>query len=412
MRQMNRDRWLSLGLVLLMLVVLVFSAVQELRQETEQIPLNSASDAPTGALALSLWLERLDIEVEAGLQANYGVPAGTDIAFLLAPVIDISLTERQQLQEWVRAGGTLVVADDSLPFQSKLIPFEVELDILPQADGEALTPRPELFAFGGSVQPVTALLPLAAAPFTEPLAGPVNSYFAAVPVGAYVWLTRGEYPVAIVWPQGRGQLVLSTVAWPFANAGLQEPMAPELVLNLLALSNRPVDRVWFDEWHHGLRLSGGAVAGGGPAAWLRGTAGGHAVLFTLALAFVAVLLGGRRLGRPVPLRQDISRRAPLEYITAMANLNRRAGHRQEVQRHYHTQLKRGLGERYRLNPTLPDDEYVDRLLGYRPDLDEPRLRQLLNRLRQQKLNEPDLVATANEVADLLATTRQHDQGGN
>ncbi|MCB0018861.1 MAG: hypothetical protein KDE09_13810, partial [Anaerolineales bacterium] len=72
MRQMNRDRWLSLGLVLLMLVVLVFSAVQELRQETEQIPLNSASDAPTGALALSLWLERLDIEVEAGLQADYG----------------------------------------------------------------------------------------------------------------------------------------------------------------------------------------------------------------------------------------------------------------------------------------------------------------------------------------------------
>ena len=136
------------------------------------------------------------------------------------------------------------------------------------------------------------------------------------------------------------------------------------------------------------------------------------MLFTLALAFVAVLLGGRRLGRPVPLRQDISRRAPLEYITAMANLNRRAGHRQEVQRHYHTQLKRGLGERYRLNPTLPDDEYVDRLLGYRPDLDETRLRHLLTRLRQQKLSEPDLVATANEVADLLATTRHQDQGGN
>ena len=59
--------------------------------------------------------------------------------------------------------------------------------------------------------------------------------------------------------------------------------------------------------------------------------------------------------------RDTTRRSPLEFINAMANLHRRAGQRRAALRHYHDQLKRRLGRRYRLDPSLHDAEYVTRL---------------------------------------------------
>ena len=415
MRRMTRDMWLSVGLIVALLGVLALTAYQEIRQEAEAIPLYSASEQPTGAKALTLWLEAIGLEVDSGLQATFGVPQGTDVAFLFTPNQPISLGEQDTLLDWVEDGGVLVVSEHRLSYQSPLVTaFELDLAVLDQEESGEVGANLQLVrqGFAGPVADVSPGSPLFSQPvLSEALRGPVLNYFASLPEDAFALLVVGDRPVTIAQPQGDGYIVFSTVAWPFANAGLREPMAPHFVQNILAISPREVDKVWFDEWHHGLRLSGGEVTGGGPGAWLRNTAGGRAVMFTMALIFVAILLSGRRLGRPVPLRSDIVRRAPLEYITAMANMSRRAGHRLHVQRHYHTQLKRGLGERYRLDPSLPDEKYVDLLMGYRPDLEEKQVRSLLLRLRQQKLTEPELVAVANEVADLLATTRRGDERG-
>ena len=413
MKHMSRDMWLSVGLIAVLLAVLTLTAYQEIRQEAEAIPLFTASDQPTGARALTLWFEALGLDVDDGLQANYGVPTGTDVAFLFTPTQPISLGEREILLEWVADGGVLVVSDHQLSFQSSLVAtFALDLAVLDQEESGELSTNLQLIrqGFAGPIADVVSASPLFSQPvMSEALRGPVLNYFVSLPEGAFALLVVGDRPVTIAQPQGDGYIIFSTIAWPFANAGLREPMAPQFIQNLLTIGPREVDKVWFDEWHHGLRLSGGQQTGGGPGAWLRNTAGGRAVLFVVILNFVAILLSGRRLGRAVPLRSDIVRRAPLEYITAMANLSRRAGHRQHVQRHYHTKLKRGLGERYRLDPSLPDETYVDRLMGYRPTLNEKQIRSLLARLRQQKLTEPELVAVANEVADLLAMTRRGDE---
>jgi hypothetical protein len=122
-------------------------------------------------------------------------------------------------------------------------------------------------------------------------------------------------------------------------------------------------------------------------------------LYTSVVVFVALALGGRAFGRPVPLPKDSARRAPVEYITALANLNRRAGHRKSVMADYHHRLKRGLGNRYRLDPTLEDDDFVARLLNYNPTLNATALRKLLVSLRQQKVSESELIKLAAEVAE-------------
>ena len=132
--------------------------------------------------------------------------------------------------------------------------------------------------------------------------------------------------------------------------------------------------------------------------WLQRTPAGRAILFVAAVIFIGLVLRGRAFGRPVPLAKDISRRAPLEYISGIANLSRRAGHRTAVLQDYRDRLKRELGHRYRLNPTLPDVEFVARLAEYNPNLDATALLKLLQRLSQPNVSESEMIELAAEAA--------------
>ena len=95
-----------------------------------------------------------------------------------------------------------------------------------------------------------------------------------------------------------------------------------------------------------------------PEQFLRRTPVGRALLFVAFAVFIVFFLQGRGFGRPVPLPQEIKRRGALEHVTGIANLSRRAAHRSAVMMHYHQQIKRKLGQRYRLDPGMDDKEYV------------------------------------------------------
>ena len=139
----------------------------------------------------------------------------------------------------------------------------------------------------------------------------------------------------------------------------------------------------------------------GPGAWLRRTPAGRAVLFAAVVVFLGLVFHGRSFGRPVPPPQDVNRRRPLEHITAIANLNRRAGHRRYLLDQYRLWLKRDLGRRYRLSSTLPDEEYVAQLAAFDPDLDAEGLADLLNRLHGRQVDETEMIQLAAEVAEWL-----------
>jgi hypothetical protein len=190
-------------------------------------------------------------------------------------------------------------------------------------------------------------------------------------------------------------VILGTLAQAFTNAGLKLDGNPELVLNILALA-RQNGTVWFDEWHHDLRQGSGQILG--PGAFLRSTPVGRALLFITFAVFMVFFLQGRGFGRPVPLPQDLKRRGALEHVTGMANLSRRAAHRSAVLMHYHDQLKRKLGHRYRLDPGMDDEPYVHALAGYNPGLNRDELLTLLKRLKRPGVNEAEMVHLAGEAA--------------
>jgi hypothetical protein len=95
---------------------------------------------------------------------------------------------------------------------------------------------------------------------------------------------------------------------------------------------------------------------------------------------------------------EIKRRGPMEHVTAIANLNRKAGHRADVLRQYHHWIKRHLGQRYRLNPSLPDEEYVESLAKYNPALEKEKLLNLLHDLSRANPTESEMVKLAEEAS--------------
>lgn len=381
MTRPSRETLLALGLLLLLVAVTALAAVAESREQAALPALATFSSQPAGARALRLWLEEEGYRVGDESGAAFRVPEDTDLALILEPEAPgITEEEWAVLDAWVEEGGALVLIGEGFGTAFSATHYDLEIDYEQPAE-DVVFGAPWL---GSPPFSASAVRPRAS------LGGERDHYVTLA--------ASGDDPLLVAFPQGEGLVVLGTLTYPLSNAGLKVGDNPALALNIASLAGEG-GTIWFDEWHHGVR--GTAEAGGGPGQWLRRTPAGRALLYSAAVLFVALALSGRRFGPPVPLSRPGRRRAPLEHIIAVANLSRRAGHRQAVLRQYHGQLKRELGRRYRLNPTLPDDEYVAALARFRPDLDTAALARLLGRLRAGDVGEGEMVALAQQVAAWL-----------
>ncbi len=379
MSRLSRDQWLAVGLFAILLALVVFTVMQEQRQQ-QLPPLTSFSNQPDGSRALYLWLSELGYTPDNQSQALYTIPDEADMVLLLEPPLPPQDGELRLLEEWVEAGGILLLAGRSWSTQSALVYFEAERRIraVPEtAEFHPTTPRWQ------------------SPPLTEPPTWPAAPYLHTEVVDFVVEGVVNGRPVILSRPLGEGQVWLVADATIFTNEGLQQRGSAELVQNLVSLIG-PTGRIWFDDWHRGIRPQEATITDLND--WLRQTPLGQAILLFAAVLFMGLLLRGRPFGPPVPLPDTTRRRAPLEYITAIANLSRRAGHTQAVAHDYQQRLKRHLARRYRLNPNLPHAEFVEQLVAYDPNLDADALLRLLNQLSQPRLTEAELVRLATAVA--------------
>jgi hypothetical protein len=376
--KLSRDTWLALGVLLALLVITVLVSSQK---GAGQLPaLASISSAQDGALALKLWLRAVDYEVVEDIPAIFRLPAQAKIVLVLQPLA-FDADELKELDKWVTAGGTLIAAGDNFGMLGLARHFDFGM--------AALTSIPET---------VVAQTPLFLHPVLQNAAHPkLYAYFVPDRATYVTHLAVEGKPVLVSFDEGQGRVILASTAYPFTNLGLKEDGNPALVLNLLALA-KSQGPLWFDEWHHGFRGVAKAV---GPENWLRQTPLGRALLFVAGVIFLALLLQGLRFGRPVPLPRELRRRGALEHVTAVANLSRLAGHRRAVLAQYHHAVKRSLGRRYRLDPSLHDAEYVAQLTRYNPAIDGEALLALLKRLQQKDVSESELVKTAAEAAQWI-----------
>lgn len=378
MNRLSRDSWLAIALGLMIVAVLVIAGTQ---QSGGLPPYTSLSSAPSGTRALRLWLEENGFTVRDTVTGStFGIPDQADISLILEPTQVIAEQEWEAIDEWVSAGGILILAGQQFPAVLGFDYFNFDSNYLP-------SPAPQL-----SLQHPLLTTP----PVTTSVTANAEVYLFTPRSDYVVYLAAAELPVMVSFGHGDGTVILSTTPYPFSNLGLKDAGNSELIHNLFAHAGGGM--IWFDEWHHGLQMGDQLV---GPQDWLFGSWAGRAVLYIALLTFVVLLLQGQRFGRPLSLAHERIRRAPLEYISAIANLSRRAGHRHFVLGQYYRRLKAVLGHRYRLHPGLSDDDFVQALEAYKPPFDLSQLRSLLSRLRNQRVTEAEMVDLAAQVSLLL-----------
>jgi hypothetical protein len=381
MKNLSRDTKFAIGILITLMLVTVFAALQ---RETQQqyAPLSSLSSAPDGALALKLWVKELQYDVNEQVLTNFIPPKDASILLMLEPILPTE-SELRALDDWVEAGGTLIAIGEQYSMYSLADHYQFALNYISDQNSAPANETP-LFDSPSAVDLKNA----------EVIASfdPERDDFV-------VLVAHKGQPVVVSFEQGEGRVILGTLRESFTNAGLKKVGNPELVLNILALA-QVKGAIWFDEWHHGLR-SGDQILG--PGQFLRRTPVGRSLLFVAFAVFIVFFIQGRGFGRPVPLPQEIRRRGALEHVTGIANLSRRAAHRSAVMMHYHQQIKRKLGQRYRLDPGMDDKEYVAALAGYNSALNKDELLDLLKRLKRKDVSEAEMVYLAAEASKWIDT---------
>lgn len=379
MKKASRESWLALALIAVLLVATIVAVVWQ-TDKAAPPALSSASNEPDGARALWLWLVQMGYTVSSQSGTDYQPPAGAELIFVLEPFTDSDDAHWKLLDDWINAGGTLIAAGVDLGADELFQHFNFRTNEVNQPGD------------------VTVQSPLIASPPLGNIGNLNSSWVYQTERDDFVsLLAEDSNPILVTFRQGAGRVILASFVYPFTNSGLKQSGNPELVLNLLALAGKK-NSVWIDEWHHGISQQSRIA---GPEDWLRFTPAGHALLFIAVILFLALLLQGRGFGRPMPLPRSTARRPTLEYITALANLNRRAGHRAEVLQQYYQSLKGQLARRYRLSPALPDNEYVQQLARYHPGLDTEELQHLLNQFHSPHISEAEMVKLAAQTAEWL-----------
>jgi hypothetical protein len=371
----------------LLVVLLVITGAAAFFQASQQAipPLSSNSNAPDGARALHLWLAAEGYRVNNQPGDRFAIPVDTREVLVLEPLLFDSITgaDWKTLDDWVSQGGTLLLASRSPGIALYGNPFKVGSSVAAPQEYSVLPPAP----FFDSP------------PLLQPVKLTVNSVLETKAEDSLVLLSIPEGPVALQLAHAKGQVLIFADPSFLSNSGLKDPGAAQLALNLFSRLP-PGSLIYFDEWHHGERSAN--AKGYGPMAWLTQTSAGFAVLFSAAIVFLSLVLAGRPFGKPVPLPSEQARRGPLEFVIALANLNRRAGHRQSVISYYHGAIKRAFGKRYRLDPALDDRDFVAQLTRFNPGLDGDSLLGLLDRLSAGGYTETQIVQLAREASDWLA----------
>lgn len=290
-----------------------------------KVEYGTSYDASAGGFrAAYLVLERLGYPVARSRRP----PAGTDVRWVLFPD-KLGSKETDALDDWVRRGGVLLLADDRPDVAAKLGVTVTVRGAAPRGEPTpGMTPLPPRSVPQGETY--TASAP----DVTHVLAGPAE---VSGPAGVDSWGTVGGRPLVTVHSRGRGEVWLLRRPDVFTNANLKGEDNAVLLARLAdaMLADRPGGRLAFDEHCHGLRdrpdvaelLFRPPVLG--------------VTLQALALAALVLWHAGVRFGPPRP-DPPPHRRSKEEFLNALAGLLARAGDRADAFRTVRDDLRRRL----------------------------------------------------------------------
>lgn len=369
---------------------------------------SSLRTTPDGVAALARAIERFGRRTGARITplADADPVGGTTV--LLQPGVFPSPREVGALLDAVRAGGTLLyvpryrVQDnrpvrwplmDSLGILFRLRPPEETLQDEKSLEARwanhdltADLPEPRLAAHGLGLVSGTDSTP-------PPPLRTADTLLTVLDEDGTEWI--GAAVLAI----GEGRAVILSDAQPLSNEQAGDDALALLAVRAVLAHTPASDTVFFSEYHQGIR--GSLTAAQVVANFFFGSPGGLALLHMVAVSLLFLAVAGMRLGRPAPATAppDRERRSPLEHVSALGELYRKAGARGTAALLLLARLARSARR-----PPPHDMNEADALLGTlapQDDNDTP-----LARARQALHADPiDLTAIAAGIDDHLSRSR-------
>jgi hypothetical protein len=325
---------------------------------------SSRSDGPNGTSALSQYASSLGHPVRT-IDYTFSLPDSPATLFVFNPS-SFSPAETSALDSWVRAGGTLIYADDALDTRLA-VAFDLHRTNPVPADGTAATP-----ALPG-VNRVT----------DDSIAEP----YRATPDQAVLIPYAAGGALAIEEKLGQGRVIALAAPELLCNGWLEVADNGRLAADLISMTPGTVA---FDEFHHG-------AAGAGGGDWTSQPLGFGLIWAALAI-FAGLLLRGRAFGpRILPGRG--SGRSAAEYAVAVGHLLRQAGGRGLVLKVVTDATRRSLAARLGLGRDLPLSKLDDVLDRRAPDVAKS-YRDASAEASVVGDSEPALLAAARRLHDL------------
>lgn len=349
----------QVGLALALMALLALFIVLQ-GEPAPPKPYDLSSPADNGLLALRLWLIELGYPVRTTAGTRFVLPESTRLFFVYPTAYGYRDAEAKRLASWVRSGNTLVIIGPGA--------FDSALQEAFGVAAGALTP---LITQVAQQQP---LLPDLAGPISVTGQEPSLDLSAAGEIVPVLGTAEGLITVA-VQHFGAGLIWHLSPHHDLSNRRLRDPQQAQLLLPLLR-TLPPGSEVRFDTYHtHGAAIDSVATVHN-LQEWLYYTPWGWGLLWLMGVTALYLLLQGWRLGPPLPATTAVRRREGAEYVSAMANLLRRARQQRAVGEHYKQRFKRSLGRLSQVSPALDDEVFLAHWQANNPSADEAAVAEL------------------------------------
>jgi hypothetical protein len=350
-----------------------------------------------GLAGTAAWLRRLGWEPVAVTRPMQHLQGGDTprLLILVEPKLpttvfgtpgEMSDLDVKGLLRWVEQGNTLLLAGRT----GTALHRELGVSLVGEAPADDAVPREVVLAEAGAYTDGVDDLAVEGADSVE------------APAGLPLWWLGDRTGAALV-PRGRGRVIVIGDPSLLTPRGLHRRDNYQLVYNLIALHARD-GRVYFDEYHHGLR------SGGGFWGYLAYQGQRWTLIPVLAAAAASGWALMVRLGPAVPAPPQ-ARADAVDYASALARIYQRAGVRGRLARVLTRGFLTGLARHLRVRRNaLP----AELLAAWRQqNLDgapTARLQELLRgatQLRQSDVSDRQLLAWSRAFDTFLEAERSH-----
>jgi hypothetical protein len=358
-------------------MLLVILALTFLSQDEEESGIPSTYSAQrSGAKAAFLLLQQSGYKVQRWEQSPSDLPADLQadpshtVLVLASPFRAPTSDEKNALQTFVDRGGKILATGRNA---SIYVP-QVETEIEPVPSPIAKEYQPQLLTpltRGGAIQ-------------MSPVA-----YWKGPATSSLAHYSDGDRPIVVSYKAGLGEVVWWGASTPLTNAAIAKQGNMALLLN--SLGNADDVQVYWDEYFHGEQSSLLGYAGDPPLKF--------GLLQTLLVFLALIFTFSRRNGPIHPLPQP-SRLSPLEFISTLGKLYRRANAVHSAlaipYARFRAQAARQLGIRQDV-PAADLARALKNRLRYKDDSLAELLRQIENALHNPELRETQALELAQQL---------------